>query len=159
LHIFNIKKAQKLLDDIFFLKPKGAEKKITFNEDMKKQFLNNKKELLQNYARLLGAGVIAGRFSKAFDADLNYKITPQIELSGHMIRDFNETITGDYYKKQAQTESDSETLKNILIRQAELLKKGLDEDLFINTESVKPDLDYFKQLDNEITRLESGDND
>lgn len=94
------------------------------DEEPKKLLTNMRDDFIKNYELLLGFEEFFKRLSKAYDMDLSYRIASWTAELKELVEDYNETLL--------------DALKTDLPHSTKKKKRYKDNELFIDTEKIKP---------------------
>jgi hypothetical protein len=141
---------------------------ITFKDKCFKEiYLNHKNNFIRHYQILLTYNEIFKDFSSLFDVDMTYNTKEYIEACKNAITIINDTITGDEHNISKTDNKEeikitiggkdkdlAEEIRGALLkRRKETMTKGLDKDLLIDADKIKPNTEYFKSYYKDLNEL------
>jgi hypothetical protein len=146
---FLLKTLKDSVKDFSIIGETGENKTITFKDKYFKEiYLNHKNNFIWHYQILLTYNEIFKDFSSLFDVDMTYNTKEYIEACKNAITLINDVITGAIGGKDA----DAKTKKH-LKRRIETMTRGLDKDLIIDADKIKPNTEYFKSYYKDLNEL------
>jgi hypothetical protein len=141
---------------------------ITFKDKCFKEiYLNHKNDFIRHYQILLTYNEIFKDFSSLFDVDMTYNTKEYIEDCKNTITMINDTITGDEHNISKTDNKEeikitiggkdkdlAEEIRGALLKsRKETMTKGLDKDLLIDADKIKPNTEYFKSYYKDLNEL------
>jgi hypothetical protein len=146
---FFLKTLKDSVKDFSIIGETGDSGTITFKDKyLKEIYLNHKNNFIRHYQILLTYNEIFKDFSSLFDVDMTYNTKEYIEACKNAITLINDVITGAIGGKDA----DAKTKKH-LKRRIETMTRGLDKDLIIDADKIKPNTEYFKSYYKDLNEL------